>query len=105
MIRINNLDRVKASLRGYIDGLNRLGFTSDIVKEVQENVRDTPNVSNNRNEALKQSAYQSHLKHDKRGMENAIKNLPVEDRKREKVENDLIDKYIMDYLNQLFSEV
>jgi len=105
MIKIDNLDRVKSSLKGYIDGLNKLGFTSDVVKEVQGNVRDTPDISNNKNEALKQSAYQSHLKHDKRGMENAIKNLPVEDRDREKVENDLINKYLMDYLNQIFSGV
>jgi len=105
MIKISNIDQVKESLKGFLDGLNRLSFTSDVTQEVQENVRDSHDPSSDRNEAFREAVYQSHLKHDDVGMKDAIKNLPKGDRQRDKVEDDLIDKYIMDYLNQIFSEV
>lgn len=105
MIRISNLDQLKASLRGFVDGVNRLSFGSDVVQEVQENIRGTPDLSSDRNEAFRQSVYQNHLKHDDKGMEDAINHLPAEDRDEDKIRNDLIGKYITDYLRQKFSEI
>jgi len=105
MIKIANIDQVKASLRGFLDGLNKLSFSSNVTHEVQENVRESHDPSSDKDEAFREAAYQSHLRHDDRGVKDAVKNLPKEDRQRDKVEDDLINKYIMDYLNQIFSEV
>lgn len=106
MIKINNISQIQDSLRGFLDGLNRLAFSSDVIKEVRENINnESPHIATNKKEALKEAAYQGHKFRDQRSMEDALRRLPKPDQQKQVVEDDFIERYIIDYLNDIFSEV
>ena len=111
MLKVSNLKDLNKRLNGLVDGFDKIMLSDgkNLVKEVREDLNtETSRISpasdgEVKRPAMFEAAYVAELKGDEVGKQRVEQDMTEEELTRE--EEELVDRYIRDFINNAFRNV